>query len=612
MQVKNFKHLIDVINQRLNQAKFSNKFAYKRKELAALGKCPRRDMFFKYEDNSRDWAINEGGGTEVQYHIYLRDAFVVFGMGFNAQYVPFANKKSPLEYIKPFITAFLQLKDDDLVTKLTDKGYQIPNGIETPKHGEYYLFGKQYPLKNGELDDKYLDEIISDIQNELFKLYVKIFIKRNEIMSQENINQKKMELVENINSIINNKKNIIIQGAPGTGKTYITASLALRILGDSTIYPTHAKLMEAYEQKRKEGQIEFVTFHQSMDYEDFVEGLKPTISENETDDVHYKIESGIFKRICDNARKETFSDTTDNFEESWDKLVADLEHNGSIEITSLTYAKKFIVVLNTNEDGLVDRIPNDGNRTVGYSRFYNHDQLYNVYRGLPGTPKGGHDNYRKAVIDYMYKHYNLKKYYIGHSRNEHIKKYVLIIDEINRGNVSKIFGELITLLEADKRTPVGEKLTDNMHPITVTLPYSKQELSVPSNLYIIGTMNTTDRSVGSIDYAVRRRFAFVTLKSDLHVVEQYSYDTTETKEKAIHLYKAVLHFLENNKMDMNIDDLMVGHSYFLCNNEDGLQLKWQYEIYPLLNEYYKDGICKIAPIFDMQQFINNNFEDSDQ
>lgn len=610
MQIKNFKNLVDVINQRLNKTQFSNDFAYKRKELAALGKCPRRDILFKYEDNTRDWAINEGGGTEVQYHIFLRENFIGFGIGFNVQYVPFANSKSPLEYIKPFIEAFLQLRDNNLVTNLTDKGYQIPKGIENPKYGEYYLFGKQIPLTNGELDDRYLDEIISDIQNELFNLYINIFIKRNEIMSRDELNQQKMELVENMNTIVENKKNIIIQGAPGTGKTYTTASLALRILGDSTIYPTHAKLMETYEQKRKEGQIEFVTFHQSMDYEDFVEGLKPIMDEDELSGIHYKIEAGIFKRICDKARKETFSDTEDNFEESWEKLITDIDDKGSIEISSLTYAKKFTVVLNTNGDGLVDRIPNDGNRTVGYSRFYNHDQLYNVYRGLPGTPKGGHDNYRKAIIYYMRQNYGLRPYSEGHTNNTNIKKYVLIIDEINRGNVSKIFGELITLLETNKRTPVGEKLTDNMHPIIVTLPYSKQEFSVPSNLYIIGTMNTTDRSVGSIDYAVRRRFAFVTLKSDIRVIEQNN--TGETLKMSIRLYNAVHHFLEKNKLDLDIDDLMVGHSYFLCNNEEELRLNWQYEIYPLLNEYYRDGICKCSPVFDMQQFINKNSEDLNQ
>ena len=163
-----------------------------------------------------------------------------------------------------------------------------------------------------------------------------------------------------------------------------------------------------------------------------------------------------------------------------------------------------------------------------------------------------------------------------------LKNYVLIIDEINRGNVSKIFGELISLLEADKR--VGGD-----HPLTVTLPYSKEHFSVPSNLYIIGTMNTTDRSVGSIDYAVRRRFAFVTLEAD---------ESKIPEGDARNLFNAVKNFLNKSKYDMDIEDLMVGHSYFMTANEDSLKMKWRYEILPLLMEYHKDGIISKSPLKD--------------
>ena len=165
-------------------------------------------------------------------------------------------------------------------------------------------------------------------------------------------------------------------------------------------------------------------------------------------------------------------------------------------------------------------------------------------------------------------------------RKNDVKNYVLIIDEINRGNVSKIFGELISLLEADKR--VGGD-----HPLIVTLPYSKEPFSVPPNLYIIGTMNTTDRSVGSIDYAVRRRFAFVTLEADENKVPEGN---------ARNLFNAVKNFLNKSKYDMDIEDLMVGHSYFMVDDEDSLNMKWQYEILPLLMEYHKDGIIKESPL----------------
>lgn len=402
----------------------------------------------------------------------------------------------------------------------------------------------------------------------------------------------KMKEIQEIATLLEKKKNIILQGAPGTGKTYATAELALRLMGDTKTYTNHTELMEAYEKKRKEGQIEFVTFHQSMDYEDFIEGLKPVVTPQSG--VIYKIQDGVFKKVCSNAN-------FDNFEDSWDRLLEDVADNGCLEIPLLRKGE-FKVELNASGVGLKDQI-NPSDSTKGYTRGYSHDQMYKIYQGQNGTPKGGHDNYRKALLAYMIKEYGLKPCPLKLKEGNGVPKFVLIIDEINRGNVSKIFGELITLLEADKRKPVGEKQTNEMHPLSVKLPYSKKEFSVPSNLYIIGTMNTTDRSVGNIDYAVRRRFAFVTLKSDLEVLKQFKYEGEGTRDLAMQLFEKVKKFLEQNKFDMDIDDLMVGHSYFCAKTVDDLQMKWTYEIYPLLCEYYKDGICKAKPESEMQEFI---------
>lgn len=296
---------------------------------------------------------------------------------------------------------------------------------------------------------------------------------------------KKIEEAEKLKKhtdLIKNKKNLILQGAPGTGKTYTTAELALSLLDADTTkdrkelmdeYRNESIQIDATEGKITQGHIGFVTFHQSMDYEDFIEGIKPQTDGN--GNISYKIENGIFKLMARKAKE----DPTNN--------------------------------------------------------------------------------------------------------------YVLIIDEINRGNVSKIFGELITLLEADKRYNC-----DNC--LSVTLPYSKEEFTVPSNLYIIGTMNTTDRSVGSIDYAVRRRFVFVTLKSNKMILKS---------SKAIELFEAVETYLKSCASDMDIDDLMVGHSYFLVDDDRALQVRWQYEILPLLKEYYHDGIInKPVPTEDMNGFIS--------
>ena len=157
------------------------------------------------------------------------------------------------------------------------------------------------------------------------------------------------------------------------------------------------------------------------------------------------------------------------------------------------------------------------------------------------------------------------------------------------------------MLEADKR--IGAD-----HPIKVTLPYSKESFGVPSNLYIIGTMNTTDRSVGNIDYAVRRRFAFATLKADRNVLAERFAENS----KPIQLFDAVYQFLkdEHKHLDMDIDDLMVGHSYFMAD-DDALKLKLEYEIIPLIHEYIKDGIVTVKrdefdkAIKDWKDIVNN-------
>ena len=203
---------------------------------------------------------------------------------------------------------------------------------------------------------------------------------------------------------------------------------------------------------------------------------------------------------------------------------------------------------------------------------------------LQALGKGSENNwqqYAQAFIEAVRKEYHAKA----------DKSVVLIIDEINRGNVSKIFGELITLLETDKRDR-GE------HPIKVTLPYSKTQFGVPDNLYIIGTMNTTDRSTGTLDYALRRRFAFVTLQSNRKVIEEYynKLNNQDLKAKALSLFDDIEKFITNPKHlcgDYDIHDLMIGHSYFITSSEEEFSNKVKYEILPLISEYITDGLLNI-------------------
>ena len=387
--------------------------------------------------------------------------------------------------------------------------------------------------------------------------------------------------------VLNLKKNIILQGAPGTGKTYNTAALALSICGE-TIPEKHEDVMKRYGELQKEGRIGFCTFHQSMDYEDFVEGVKPV--NHEDGELYYKVEDGIFKAISKIATNPQIAKQTKSLDTAFDYLIQDIL-DGNIKTLvlkngdkskELSVSSQMTIKWKTTDDK-IDANCVSKERLLKLCEIYNSkkalDSMNNINESIRSVIGGCNSSYYWAVANYLLGKLGKEKAPVESNNN-----YVLIIDEINRGNVSKIFGELITLLEADKRLG-GE------HPIKVMLPYSKEPFGVPSNLYIIGTMNTTDRSVGNIDYAVRRRFAFVTLKADRQIlVNEYGEES-----KQVQLFDAVFTFLNDDKKhpDMDIDDLMVGHSYFMANDNNELKLKLEYEIIPLIREYNKDGIVNV-------------------
>ena len=400
-------------------------------------------------------------------------------------------------------------------------------------------------------------------------------IPENYSKNQEDDAGKNTEELENWKKLLELKKNIILQGAPGTGKTYNTAALALKVLNEDVDFTSHAKVMEKYRELQG-NRIFFTTFHQSLDYEDFVEGLKPRVLTSEKGEslgVTYEPEDGIFKRACKAVETDDRQDIVECIDDYLQKIKG---FENKKEIPTVTGKSSLYVWWK------------DGNTTVSCRSTTSKIQKENCSPSplnlekikLQALGKGCEYNwplYAQAFIEAV------KKEYWAKADNP----VVLIIDEINRGNVSKIFGELITLLEADKREGAE-------HPISVTLPYSKTLFSVPKNLYIIATMNTTDRSTGSLDYAIRRRFAFVTLKSDEEALKNYYVDKDSTvKDEAVKKFELVKEFIEENKSpDVDLDDLMVGHSYFMAQTLDELKLKWNYEVIPLIEEYKKDGLLK--------------------
>jgi 5-methylcytosine-specific restriction protein B len=392
--------------------------------------------------------------------------------------------------------------------------------------------------------------------------------------------------------ILKNKKQIVLQGAPGTGKTYISAEIAMRLLDEKNSlhidYNDRSKLMEEYNKAVESGQIVFTTFHQSLDYEEFVEGIRPEATDS--GDISYDIKPGLFKKLCVKASEET---EVDNFEEAYSQFVEDLEEKISageqLTLKTPKLQKLYNVILNTRQNCLVTPDTEQATKLVVTKQM--------IYEYLVSGKTPDWKSYTIPIAEHLVDNYKveIKKYVKP-------KDYVLIIDEMNRGNVSKIFGELITLLEADKRIGAANE-------IKLKLPYSdngnSESFGVPLNVYIIGTMNTSDRSVGYIDYAVRRRFAFISLVANIDAIKAYyGSKNLELEKRAIKLFEDINCVLDDNREavkgtgivnmhispEFNLDDLMIGHSYFMAKDDRELDLKLEYEIKPILEEYLKDGI----------------------
>lgn len=443
-------------------------------------------------------------------------------------------------------------------------------------------------LRNSKID--YLEGASFAKMNQL-KALVAINPNKNEsvIRRLEEIlnNYSNRTQMENYIKLLLSKKNIILQGAPGTGKTFTTASIAVRMCNkEFTDYDDHKKVMDEYERLRKLGQISFCTFHQSMDYEDFVEGLKPIANETS---VEYNVENGIFKNICEKAQTREDADILTCI----DKYLQSIKGYANRKtIPTLSGKSNLLVWWNEGNDTISARsVLSKSDRGEEHSVSPLNIEKVKMLATGEDVETINWRRYCQAFINAVKTEYQLDKQVSN-------KPYILIIDEINRGNVSKIFGELITLLEADKRIGEGN------HSLTLKLPYSKEDFGVPSNLYIIGTMNTTDRSTGTIDYAVRRRFAFVTLEASSEVLEEWCENNSvneDVKQASLALFAEINgatrddtnSFIAKHKAaDFELEDLKVGHSYFMAKDLDTLKLKMRYEVVPLIKEYQKDGILK--------------------
>ena len=407
-------------------------------------------------------------------------------------------------------------------------------------------------------------------------------------------------------------KNQILYGPPGCGKTYETIIKAIEII-DNNLYKEYKDgkveyqvLKNRFNELKKQERIAFVTFHQSYSYEEFVEGIKP-ILEND-DRLNYINKPGIFKTIAQNALFDMLDKTSKDSEElmGFEKLKEVFINDHPINTILKTDSKQaeFKIIGYTNKSIRITPVNGDSIYSISYD-YLEKILQYKVkarseIKKYVGALQGLSSYYFAVAQEFRkiktvsnieldesqeYKNRVIREYYKGRiALSENSQPYVLIIDEINRGNISKIFGELITLIEDDKR--IGCE-----HQLTTILPYSQDEFGIPKNLYIIGTMNTSDRSIASVDIALRRRFKFVEKMPD--------------PDKVIGDYKPLFELLNQRISVLSDRDHQIGHSYFM-NKDKSLKEIWYDSIMPLLNEYFYGDWDKLQAILGKAEDAKTN------
>ncbi|EIV0437099.1 McrB family protein [Campylobacter coli] len=403
--------------------------------------------------------------------------------------------------------------------------------------------------------------------------------------------------------------NQILYGSPGTGKTYHTIDKALEILGENLENRDDKKAK--FDEYVKNGQIVFTTFHQSYGYEEFVEGIKPSLNSDENSQINYKVKDGIFKELCKKALE-----NRDDIE-SFNFYINDLKEKTKEDANN---PEKYFQLPNTKysiqyRGGKTFRIKFDDMSKNHKDYPVSIDNIEKLYK-TSNIDEIYNSAYVKAILNYL-KSQGLKDY---KEKDEKINlPYIIIIDEINRGNVSKIFGELITLIEPSKRIGESEELK-------VTLPYSGKKFGVPKNVYILGTMNTADRSITSLDTALRRRFEFVEMMPDPDLLknvfickdvenpnkdEDYLGDDAKTEGFAEILQNILISI--NKRIEFLLDrEKTIGHAFFMSEavkfNKDNWCKPDEYE-----EDWYVLSISKLKSIFQnkiiplLQEYFYNDY-----
>lgn len=414
---------------------------------------------------------------------------------------------------------------------------------------------------------------------EFFPYVEKLFAKvKKGYLDNKQKKQQTKELMEEV--MIQQPLNRILFGAAGTGKTFHCINHALSIIENKPLdvleQEDRTVLKTRFDQYKEQGQIKFVTFHQSFSYEDFVEGIRAETDEHGS--LTYNVKSGVFKEICEDAELESevkSSKTLVPTEASINQVIESLIQKAKLEEQTFYTKRNVEFKVTSNASGTLFA---QTSKDTSISLSLRHIKNY-----LKFQSKNIVDNraYEWAIANSLSSEIQFEDI------DKQIKPYVLIVDEINRGNISRIFGELITLIEDSKRQGAEEELS-------VTLPYSKEEFSVPSNVYIIGTMNSSDRSLTGLDIALRRRFTFVEMPPKPELLNDIEVEGLNIGE----LLKII-----NERIEVLLDrDHCIGHANFMSLKKqptlEYLAAIFKQKIIPQLQEYFFDDWAKINMVLN--------------
>ena len=477
---------------------------------------------------------------------------------------------------------------------------------------------------------------------------------------------KELDAEEKLNILLEGSENMpnntimplnqILYGPPGTGKTYNTVLYAVSICDGISVSElkkkSYLEVLDRYNQLKKEKRIAFVTFHQSYGYEEFIEGIKPTVGEDS--EVRYSVEDGIFKRMCNLARDMKIQahsgEVVSGDAKIWGMMLGG---RGKTAIKKYCFDNNCIRIgFSEVKDDEIENNPNITAKTRNSLYQFSTEMqigdlvlIENTYHSIDavGVVTGDYEYLeeesqyfpRKRTVEWLFKDKEIQILpylpsdrktlarftifnfsYLGLDKvseilaeagvnsvevEEETKPYVFVIDEINRGNISKIFGELITLIEETKRSGAGEAME-------AILPYSGMPFSVPNNLYILGTMNTADRSIALMDTALRRRFSFIEMMPDSQILKDLNIGTITVDGVEINIARML--DVINERISYLYDrEHMIGHAFFtkLVENSslETLADIFKTNVIPLLQEYFYEDYEKI------QLVLGDNAKTSD-